>query len=158
MRSADDAAAAAKRIGYPVVTKPLDGNHGRGVGMSIRSDRAVRTGFNRASKQSRSGEVVVEKMVEGSDYRILVVGGQMVAVAERVPAQVVGDGTHTVSELVDITNADPRRGIGHENVLTRIRLGEESDRLLREQKRSLELFINEVMPAFATDTEAEAAE
>jgi cyanophycin synthetase len=136
--SADDAVAAAKRIGYPVVTKPLDGNHGRGVGLGIRSDRAVRTGFNRALKQSRGGEVVVEKMVEGSDYRILVVGGQMVAVAERVPAQVVGDGTHTVRELVDITNADPRRGIGHEKVLTRIRLGEESDRLLREQKRSLD--------------------
>jgi len=136
--SADDAVAAAKRIGYPVVTKPLDGNHGRGVGMGIRSDRAVRTGFNRALKQSRGGEVIVEKMVEGCDYRILVIGGQMVAVAERVPAQVVGDGTHTVRELVDITNADPRRGIGHEKVLTRIRLGEESDRLLREHKRSLD--------------------
>ena len=136
--SADDAVAAAKRIGYPVVTKPLDGNHGRGVGIGIRSDRAVRTGFNRALKQSRGGEVVVETMVEGCDYRILVVGGQMVAVAERVPAQVVGDGTHTVRELVDITNADPRRGIGHEKVLTRIRLGEESDRLLREHKRSLD--------------------
>ncbi len=136
--SADDAVAAAKRIGYPVVTKPLDGNHGRGVGVGIRSDRGVRTGFNRASKQSRGGEVVVEEMVAGSDYRILVVGGQMVAVAERVPAQVVGDGTHTVRELVEVTNADPRRGIGHEKVLTRIRLGEESDRLLREQKRSLD--------------------
>jgi cyanophycin synthetase len=138
VRSADDAVAAAKRIGYPVVTKPLDGNHGRGVGIGIRSDRAVRTGFNRALKQARGGEVVVEQMVEGSDYRILVVGGQMVAVAERVPAHVVGDGTHTVRELVDITNADPRRGIGHEKVLTRIRLGEEADRILRAQKRSLD--------------------
>jgi cyanophycin synthetase len=136
--SAEEAVAAAKRIGYPVVTKPLDGNHGRGVGMDIRSDRAVRTGFNRALKQSRGGEVIVEKMVAGSDYRILVVGGQMVAVAERVPAHVVGDGTHTVRELVDIANADPRRGIGHEKVLTRIRLGEEADRLLRAQKRSLD--------------------
>jgi cyanophycin synthetase len=138
VRSADDAVAAAKRIGYPVVTKPLDGNHGRGVGIGIRSDRAVRTGFNRALKQARGGEVVVEQMVEGNDYRILVVGGQMVAVAERVPAHVVGDGTHTVRELVDITNADPRRGIGHEKVLTRIRLGEEADRILRAQKRSLD--------------------
>ncbi|MDP9299296.1 MAG: cyanophycin synthetase, partial [Actinomycetota bacterium] len=138
VRTADEAVAAARRIGYPVVTKPIDGNHGRGVGLSIRSDRAVRTGFNRASKQSRGGEVVVEKMVEGSDYRILVVGGQMVAVAERVPAHVVGDGTHTVRELVEITNADPRRGIGHEKVLTRIRLGEDAERLLRGQKRSID--------------------
>jgi cyanophycin synthetase len=138
VRSADEAVAAAKHIGYPVVTKPLDGNHGRGVGLGIRSDRAVRTGFNRALKQSRGGEVVVEQMVEGSDYRILVVGGQMVAVAERIPAHVVGDGTHTVRELVEITNADPRRGIGHEKVLTKIRLGEETERLLRAQKRSLD--------------------
>jgi cyanophycin synthetase len=152
VRSADDAVAAAKRIGYPVVTKPLDGNHGRGVGIGIRSDRAVRTGFNRALKQARGGEVVVEQMVEGNDYRILVVGGQMVAVAERVPAHVVGDGTHTVRELVDITNADPRRGIGHEKVLTKIRLGEEADRILRAQKRSLDDVPDEgaVVPLAAT--------
>ncbi len=136
--SADEAVSAAKRIGYPVVTKPLDGNHGRGVGLEIRSDRAVRTAFNRALKQARGGEVVVEKMVEGSDYRFLVVGGQMVAVAERVPAHVVGDGEHTVAELVAITNADPRRGFGHEKILTRIKVDADAERLLREQKRSLD--------------------
>jgi cyanophycin synthetase len=138
VRTADEAVAAAKRIGYPVVTKPLDGNHGRGVGLGIHSERAVRTGFNRALKQSRGGRVVVEQMVSGNDYRLLVVGGRMVAVAERVPAHVVGDGEHTVGELLAIANADPRRGLGHEKILTRIRVDEETERLLREQKLSFD--------------------
>jgi cyanophycin synthetase len=138
VRTAEAAVEAAKRIGYPVVAKPLDGNHGRGVGLDIRSDRAVRTGFHRALKQSRGGDVVIEQMISGNDYRLLVVGGRMVAVAERVPAHVVGDGTHTVRELVDITNADPRRGIGHEKILTRIRIDDEAERLLRAQRLTLD--------------------
>jgi cyanophycin synthetase len=138
VHSADEAVSAAKRIGYPVVAKPLDGNHGRGVGLDIRSEDDARAAFDRAMKQSRGGEVVVEKMVEGSDYRLLVVGGRMVAVAERVPAHVMGDGEHTVRELVQITNADPRRGLGHEKILTRIKVDEEAERLLREQALSLD--------------------
>ena len=138
VRTADAAIEAARRIGYPVVTKPLDGNHGRGVGLDIRSDRALRSGFNRALKQSRGGEVVVEQMVAGNDYRLLVVGGRMVAVAERVSAHVVGDGEHSVRELLDLANADPRRGIGHEKVLTRMRIDEEAERLLREQRVTLD--------------------
>jgi cyanophycin synthetase len=133
VRAADDAVAAAARIGFPVVVKPLDGNHGRGVGLGLTSVRAVRGAFGRALKQSRGGSVVVESMVAGRDYRILVIGGTMVAVAERVPAHVVGDGTHTVRELVDIANADPRRGIGHEKVLTRIRIDEAAEALVRTQ-------------------------
>ena len=106
VRTEDDAVAAAKRIGFPVVTKPLDGNHGRGVGLDIRTERAVRTGFKRAVKESRNGRVVVESFVTGSDYRVLVIGGRMVAIAQRVPAHVIGDGKHTVAELVEITNQD----------------------------------------------------
>ena len=70
--------------------------------------------------ESRAGIVVVESFITGKDYRILVVNNQVVAVAERVPAHVVGDGKHTVQELIDITNCDPRRGVGHEKILTRI--------------------------------------
>ncbi|MDH5313975.1 MAG: acetate--CoA ligase family protein, partial [Actinomycetota bacterium] len=121
VRSADDAVEVAKRIGFPVVVKPLDGNHGRGVGLDLTSMRAVRGAFSRALKQSRGGWVVVEGMMTGRDYRLLVIGGQMVAVAERVPAHVIGDGEHSVVELVETANSDPRRGIGHEKVLTRIR-------------------------------------
>ena len=74
------------------------------------------------------GYVIVESFVTGRDYRCLIVGGRMQAIAERVPAHVVGDGTHTVAELVEITNADPRRGVGHEKVLTRIKVDDAASR------------------------------
>ncbi|HJQ73233.1 MAG TPA: acetate--CoA ligase family protein, partial [Actinomycetota bacterium] len=86
VRTADEAVAAAGRIGFPVVTKPLDGNHGRGVGLNLTDERSVRLGFERALEQSRDGRVVVETFVQGNDYRMLVIGGRMVAIAERVPA------------------------------------------------------------------------
>jgi cyanophycin synthetase len=133
VRTADDAVAAAARIGSPVVTKPLDGNHGRGVGLNLLDEQAVRVGFQRALEESRDGRVVVETFIQGSDYRVLVVGGRMAAIAERVPAHVVGDGEHTVRELVDITNQDPRRGIGHEKVLTRITVDAKAEEFVRGQ-------------------------
>ncbi|HEY7660669.1 MAG TPA: cyanophycin synthetase [Actinomycetota bacterium] len=133
VRSEDEALAAAERIGFPVVTKPLDGNHGRGVGLDLRKKGEVRTGFKRALAQARHGQVVVESYVTGNDYRVLVIGGRMVAVAERVPAHVIGDGKHSVVELVEIANSDPRRGIGHEKVLTRITVDDAALELLRKQ-------------------------
>jgi cyanophycin synthetase len=133
VRDAEDAVAAAERIAYPVVVKPLDGNHGRGVGLDIREEAAVRAGFDRAVGQSRRGVVVVESFVTGNDYRVLVVGGHMVAVAQRVPAHVTGDGKHTVRELVESANEDPRRGIGHEKVLTRITVDDAAEALVRKQ-------------------------
>ena len=129
----DDAVRAATAMGFPVVTKPLDGNHGRGVGLDLGSEEDVRTGFRRAVPEARHGQVVVESFVSGSDYRVLVVGGRMVAVAERVPAHVIGDGKHTVSDLVQVANSDPRRGIGHEKVLTRIKVDDAAIELLRKQ-------------------------
>jgi cyanophycin synthetase len=138
VQSEGEAVAAATRIGFPVVTKPLDGNHGRGVGLDLRTEEDVRMGFRRALPESRRGQVVVESFVTGNDYRVLVVGGRMVAVAERVPAHVVGDGTHTVSDLVEIANSDPRRGIGHEKVLTRIRVDDAAIELLRKQGYGLD--------------------
>ena len=120
VRNAEEAVRAANRIGYPVVIKPLDGNHGRGVCINLTTDDEVRKLYDTAHDESRAGTVQVESYITGKDYRILVVNGQIVAVAERVPAHVVGDGKHTVQELIDITNSDPRRGIGHEKILTRI--------------------------------------
>ncbi len=129
----DEAVEAAKRLRYPCVVKPLDGNHGRGVALNLRSEEEVRAAFQVAQKQTRSGDVVVESFITGSDYRVLVIGGKLAAVAERVPAHVIGDGEHTVRQLVDATNADPRRGIGHEKVLTKIRLDENADGVLEGQ-------------------------
>ena len=135
---ADEAVAAAKAIGYPIVLKPLDGNHGRGVQINLRDADEVREGFQAAYEESRNGSVVAETFIEGKDYRILVVGGEMIACAERVPAHVIGDGVHTIGELVEITNADPRRGIGHEKVLTRITVDDAVRDLLEKNGMTLE--------------------
>ncbi len=142
----DEAVAIARRIGYPVVVKPLDGNHGRGVSIGLTDDDGVTQAFARATEQSRSGRVLVEKCIVGRDYRVLVVGGRMAAIAEREPASVTGDGEHTISELVDIVNADPRRGVGHEKVLTRVRV----DDLAREIVAQQGYAVTDVVPAGET--------
>ncbi len=136
VRSADEAVAAAERIGFPVVTKPLDVSHGRGVSLNLMNAEQVRWGYEVAAKWRSS--VLVETFLPGRDYRVLVVDDQVVAVAERVPAHVVGDGEHTIGELVEITNQDPRRGIGHEKVLTRITVNEQAQRLLDQAGYTLD--------------------
>ena len=133
VRTVEQALRAARRIGYPLVCKPLDGNHGRGVVLGITNDAELTTAFPIAESESRRGTVVVESFITGKDYRVLVIGGKMVALAERTPAHVVGDGSQTVRQLVEETNADPRRGYGHEKVLTRIKLDAAGEELLREQ-------------------------
>jgi len=138
VRDADGCVAAALSIGYPVVVKPLDGNHGRGVNLDLRSETAIRKAFALALSESRGGAVVVETYVSGNDHRVLVIGGKMVAIAQRVPAGVVADGTHTVRELIDIENSDPRRGIGHEKVLTKIAVNEAAEELLATQDLTLD--------------------
>jgi cyanophycin synthetase len=133
VRSADEAATAAAHIGFPVAIKPLDGNHGRGVMLHLADEAGVRAGYAVARAESRHGGVVVESFLTGNDYRCLVIGGSLRAVAQRIPAHVDGDGKQTLSELVETTNADPRRGIGHERVLTRIGIDEESISYAKEQ-------------------------
>ena len=129
----DAAVAAARRVGFPCVVKPLDGNHGRGVHLDLQNEDDVRRAWPGALKETRSGDVVVETYIHGRDYRCLVIGGNIAAIAERVPASVTGDGKTTVRGLVDRTNADPRRGIGHEKVLTRIAVDEKAIELVRAQ-------------------------
>jgi cyanophycin synthetase len=131
--SEEAAVRAATRIGFPCVLKPLDGNHGRGVHLDLRSEEAVRAAFHGALAQSRGGDVVVESYVAGNDYRCLVIGGKVAAIAERVPASVTGDGERTIRQLVEVANSDPRRGIGHEKVLTRIKVDEAAEELVRAQ-------------------------
>ncbi len=128
VRSAEAAATAAERLGYPVVVKPLDANHGRGVTLDLKNGDEVRAAFEKAREHARS--VVVENFLVGFDHRMLVIGGALVAVAKRVPGHVVGDGERTIAQLVDQVNSDPRRGIGHEKVLTRLELDPQADRLM----------------------------
>jgi cyanophycin synthetase len=106
------------------VVKPYDGNHGRGVSIGLTTPDEVRRAFDVAA--AHSSAVLVESFITGHDHRMLVVNGELVAVSKRVPGHVVGDGAHTVAELVERLNADPRRGIGHEKVLTQIRIDEQA--------------------------------
>lgn len=118
--SQTDALKAARKLGCAVVLKPYNGNHGRGITINIRTDDEIREAFNAAREHSRS--VIVETYVGGDDHRLLVVNGELIAATRRTPGHVVGDGQHTIAELVEIVNQDPRRGVGHEKVLTRLEL------------------------------------
>src|SRR4051812_9925364 len=134
--SADDAWAAAQAIGLPVVVKPEDGNQGKGVSVNLHTEADVRTAYAIA-RAFRSG-VLVERFVQGHDYRLLIVNGTLVAAARRDPAQVVGDGQHTVGELVEIVNQDPRRRAGHSSTMTRIRVDEAAELVLQQQGLTVE--------------------
>ena len=123
---------AAHRIGFPVVIKPLDANHGRGVSINLIDGEQVSTAYGVARENARGSSVLVESFIEGMDHRMLVVNDELVAVAKRVPGHVVGDGKHSIAELVDIVNEDPRRGIGHEKVLTRLELDHQARRLMKK--------------------------
>jgi cyanophycin synthetase len=125
-----EAEGGAGGLGYPVVVKPLDGNHGKGVSIGLRTAEQVRTAFDKAADYSST--VIVETFQEGNDYRLLVVNGRLLAVAQRLPGHVVGDGRHTLAELVEIVNQDPRRGVGHEKVLTRLELDDQALRLIAD--------------------------
>jgi cyanophycin synthetase len=128
VQAAEDAVAAAERIGYPVVVKPYNANHGRGISIHLSTADQVRAAFEVAREHSRS--VIVESFITGDDHRMLVINGDLVAVARRVPGHVVGDGVHSVEQLVDQVNSDPRRGIGHEKVLTRLVFDQQAETLL----------------------------
>src|SRR5512134_3736474 len=112
VQSDAQAVRAANRIGYPVVTKPYNGNHGRGISIRLTTDDEVKQGFSVAREHSRS------------------VNGELVAATRRTPGHVVGDGEHTVAELVEIVNQDPRRGVGHEKVLTRLEIDAQAGQML----------------------------
>jgi cyanophycin synthetase len=119
-RDADEAVDVAMAIGYPVILKPLDASHGRGISARLDDEAAVRAAWPQAHQISET--VVVERYVDGTDHRVLVVNGKVVAVAERVAAHVIGDGAHSVRELIETENRDPRRGVGHTKILTRLPL------------------------------------
>ncbi len=128
VQSETQAVRAARRIGFPVVTKPYNGNHGRGISIRLTTEEEVAHGFAVAREHSRS--VIVETFLEGDDHRLLVVNGELVAATRRTPGHVVGDGEHTVAQLIDAVNLDPRRGVGHEKVLTRLELDAQAQKML----------------------------
>lgn len=129
--TARSAVSVAAGIGYPVVIKPFDANQGKGVFINISDSEELISVFDSAIKYSRA--VVVEKHIPGKDYRLLVVGGKMVAAAERKPPEVLGDGVHTVKELIEIENLNPLRGVDHEKPLTIIKLDDMSRQVLAKE-------------------------
>ena len=131
VQSADAAWRAARRLDGPVVLKPYNGNHGRGITINVTEEADIRAGFEAAHEHSRS--VIVETYMQGEDHRLLVVNGELIAATMRTPGHVVGDGKSTIAALVEVVNSDPRRGVGHEKVLTRIKLDREAE-LMMERK------------------------
>jgi cyanophycin synthetase len=128
-------------IGYPLVIKPINGNHGRGITININNWEDAVAGLEVAKEISRS--VIVEKFITGDDYRLLVIDNKLVAAALRTPAHVVGDGKSTIQALVDVINSDPRRGYGHEKVLTMIKIDAMSEGLLKAGGHTLETVLPE---------------
>jgi cyanophycin synthetase len=128
--------SAVKSIGYPIVLKPVNGNHGRGITTNVRNWDDAIVAMIAAKKVSRA--VICEKFVTGFDYRLLVINYKLIAAAKRTPAAITGDGVHTVKELIDSVNSDPRRGYGHEKVLTAIKVDDMTMQLLHEKNLSLE--------------------
>lgn len=111
---------ACRYVGFPLVVKPVDGNHGRGITVNIKNYDDALIAFRSAKESSKSGAIIIEKYIVGDDYRLLVINNKLVAAAVRTPAHVIGDGKSTIQQLIDEVNKDPRRGYGHENVLTQI--------------------------------------
>ena len=134
--SIEQALGIARQIGYPILLKPLAGNQGHGISPRLDTEDAVREAWSRLAETY--SELLVERFVEGRDFRVLVVDGCVVAAAERIPAHVTGDGEHTIRELIDQANRDPRRGDGHHNILTRIPTDEVTGEFLAQSGRSLE--------------------
>ncbi|RZK38375.1 MAG: cyanophycin synthetase [Pedobacter sp.] len=132
----DDVHDAIKRVGFPLVFKPLDGNHGKGATINVKTEEEAIAAFHYAKEYSR--RIIVEKFITGHDFRVLVIDHKMVAAALRVPAHIKGDGKSTVQQLIDKENEDPRRGYGHENVLTEITVDRDTEDLLEKKGYTLE--------------------
>ncbi|MBK9155832.1 MAG: cyanophycin synthetase [Chloracidobacterium sp.] len=130
IRDIDDLESTLDKVGFPAVIKPLDGNHGKGATVGITSADEAQIAWEKAKEYSRW--VIVEQQLQGFDFRALVVNNRLIAVAKRVPAHVIGDGKQTIQELIDETNQDPRRGYGHENVLTQIEVDNQTMRCIRQ--------------------------
>lgn len=137
-------------VRFPLVVKPIDGNHGRGITTNVRTLEEAIAAFHLAKEVSKG--VIIEEFIEGMDYRFLMINYKLVAVAKRTPAMVIGDGFSTIRQLIDQTNADPNRGEGHEKILTTIKIDEITNTILTRKNLTLEtvLPIGEIL--FLKDT------
>lgn len=131
VRSEAELLEVGKTLGYPLVTKPINGNQGRNITCNIQDHEALLNGFLYAKEISKA--VIVEKEIKGHDYRLLVIGNKFVAASLRLPALVTGDGQRTIAELVEAENKNPQRGYGHENILTKIKIDFSSEICLQKQ-------------------------
>lgn len=136
---AEDVADAVKKIGFPLVFKPLDGNHGKGASINVKTIEEAHAAYEHAKKYSR--KIIVEKFITGFDFRILVINNKFIAAALREPAHVIGDGVSTIQQLIDTENKDPRRGYGHENVLTEISIDRETIEQLTKKNYTVETIL-----------------
>jgi len=135
----DELEEAIERLGFPVAIKPLDANHGKGITVGLNTLEEVRAAFPLAKKYSR--RVIIEQSLTGQDFRALVINNRLVAVSERIPAHITGDGERTIQELIDQTNRDSRRGYGHENVLTLIEVDAQTTKLLAARGYTLDTIL-----------------
>ncbi len=135
----EDLESAIKKINFPLVFKPLDGNHGKGASINVKTLEEATAAFHHAKKYSR--KIIVEKFISGFDFRILVINNKFIAAALREPAHVIGDGVSTIRQLVDTENKDPRRGYGHENVLTEISIDRETTEQLSKKNYTVETIL-----------------
>ncbi|SOD12560.1 cyanophycin synthetase [Pedobacter xixiisoli] len=135
----EDVHNAIKTVGFPLVFKPLDGNHGKGATINVKNEQEAIDAFHYAKEYSR--RIIVERFITGYDFRVLVIDHKMVAAALRVPAHIVGNGTSTIQELIDQENTDPRRGYGHENVLTEITIDRDTLDLLEKKNYTLQTIV-----------------
>jgi cyanophycin synthetase len=136
IRDADDLKYAIEKIGYPCVLKPLNGNHGKGATTNIVNREQALTALDAAQKYGRS--VICEKFITGFDFRLLCINNKFICAALRTPAAVTGDGVHNIQWLIDETNKDPRRGYGHEKVLTSIKVDDFTRKMLEDRGYTLE--------------------
>nr|HQV06938.1 cyanophycin synthetase [Chitinophagaceae bacterium] len=125
-----------EKFGFPLVIKPIDGNHGKGNTTNIQNREQAYKAFAAAKEYSRS--VIVERFITGFDFRCLVINNKFICAALRTPASVVGDGEHSIQWLIDETNKGPRRGFGHEKVLTQITVDQYTDKMLEDAKLTVE--------------------
>lgn len=135
----EDLAGAVISIGFPLVFKPLDGNHGKGASINVKTMEDAEAAYDHAKKYSR--RIIIEKFITGFDFRVLVINHKFIAAALREPAHVIGDGVSTIQQLIDTENKDPRRGYGHENVLTEISIDKETHDQLSKMNYTLETIL-----------------
>ena len=129
--SLDHALEIADYFGYPVVVKPVDGHHGKGVIVNLKTPEDLKEAYEKASEYSNN--IMLEEYIDGDDFRFLLINNKVVGVARRVPAHVMGDGKSNIEELVEEANKDPKRGRGHRSILTKMNLGEEEIMCLHRQ-------------------------